>query len=158
MLEYCCQVWHASLTELQKAVIEVLQETSLSWRLATNRTIMSWVPASWTLDRDSMNNFVKTLHNHFQPWLPEKQSLCRQLHHSDRFCVMKWRNECSWKSGMPYIIRLLNNDMNAILAWFIWCFVKTMLSDHVHMFLVIMLLLLCLYVGYAMIIISFFIL
>ena len=73
MLEHCCRVWHSSLTEQQKAVIEVLQKRVLMIILVTSYEFYNHALSTSQLNiqqgrhEQLCKNLASSLHHHFQP-------------------------------------------------------------------------------------------
>ena len=116
ILEYCCVVWHSSLTLSQESQIEHIQKRALRSILGPRYESYQHALAVCNLislkDRrgDLCFKFATLLSRDHLDWLPERQSSHRNLRHSNRFREIKCRTERYRKSALPFLVRLLNNN------------------------------------------------
>ena len=117
ILEYCCIVWHSSLTLQQIATIETIQKRALRMILGTqyesyDQALLSCNMISLKARRDELcRKFAAQLFRNFRDWLPEARSSRRQLRNGDKLIETRCRTERYRKSAIPYIVRLLNTEL-----------------------------------------------
>ncbi|XP_030853882.1 uncharacterized protein LOC100889248 [Strongylocentrotus purpuratus] len=115
ILEYCCVVWHFSLTLHQENQLERIQKRALRTILAGGyesyqRALSACDLVSLKERREDLCRvFANKLFKNFRHWLPESQSSNRQLRHSNRLRELKCRTQRYKNSAIPQIIKLLNS-------------------------------------------------
>ena len=115
ILEYCCVVWHFSLTLHQENQLERIQKRALRTILAGGyesyqRALTACDLVSLKERREDLCRvFANKLFKNFRHWLPESQSSNRQLRHSNRLRELKCRTQRYKNSAIPQIIKLLNS-------------------------------------------------
>ena len=117
ILEYCCIVWHSSLTVQQTENIETVQKRALRITLGAqyqsyDQALIECNMVTLEKRRDELClKFATQLSKNFRDWLPPTMSTRRVLRNSHKLIEIKCRTERFYrKSAMPYIVRLLNTN------------------------------------------------
>ena len=117
-LEYCCEVWHSTITEEEKQDLDRVQKCAV-------RIIMSKDYEHYKTSLNSLNleelsvrrekiclNFAKKCAQNQTPssWFPKNPPDEHNLRNSEEYFVMHAKNERLRMSTIPYLQRLLNAE------------------------------------------------
>ena len=120
LLEYCCVVWHSTLTEEQSNHIENVQKTCLKIILGPSYNHYEDALSKYSLDKLSQRREMRCLkfglksllHPHHKDLFPVNQHVLTD-HYSktnrEHFYVNWSRTESYRMSSVPYIQRMLND-------------------------------------------------
>ena len=120
LLEYCCVVWHSTLTKEQSTDIERVQKTSLKIILAeeysgyTNALKMCNLQTlSSRREKRCLNYGLKAIkHTKHEKLFPLNTESNHDLRNIEKFHVNYARTSAYKMSTVPYVQRLLNNHFS----------------------------------------------